>query len=162
MVRCGQRWLGGVTRDLHTHQILEFLDCDHLAKIVLHRSCLPGYGRDTSATRDIETIFLYQRGPLRAHGCPFNDQLGSLPAASAQSGCVPLLPSGGGAPAAAAVAAAVVIVGVAFILSSSLSFLWVLFSCFCLGFVSPLSDRTSCASTCKRHKARLVEIMFSI
>ena len=50
-----------ITRDLHTHYLIESLDCDGHPKLVLHRRCLPpGCGRNASATCDIETTFLYR------------------------------------------------------------------------------------------------------
>ena len=49
-----------IIRDLHAHSLIETLDCDGHPKLVLNRRCLPGCGHDTSATRDIETAFLYR------------------------------------------------------------------------------------------------------
>ena len=54
-----------VARDLHSHALIKTLDCDKQPKQTLHRRCLPGCGHDTSATRDIETLFLYRLDPLR-------------------------------------------------------------------------------------------------
>ena len=55
------------TRDLHTHALIESLECD-VPKMTLHRRCLPGCGHCTPATRDIETCFLYRLAPL-THMC---------------------------------------------------------------------------------------------
>ena len=52
---------------------------------MLHRRCLAGCGHDASATRDIETFFLYRLDPLHVTGA-------YVPSGQAAS----LLPSGGG------------------------------------------------------------------
>ena len=52
-----------LTRDAHTHQILESLPCDIYLQVPLHRRCLPGCGPQTSATRDIQTTFVYRLRP---------------------------------------------------------------------------------------------------
>ena len=70
-------------------------NCDDRPKAALHRSCLPGCGCETSAVRDIETIFLYRQDPFRAYGCSFNAQLGNLPVALALNTRVSLLFFGG-------------------------------------------------------------------
>ena len=53
-----------ITRDLHTHTLIESLDCDLYPKATLHRCCLPGCGCNTPATRDIETCFMHRTHPL--------------------------------------------------------------------------------------------------
>ena len=53
-----------ITRDAHTHQILEFLSCDPHFQVPLHRRCLPGCGPTTCSTRDIQTTFVYRLLPL--------------------------------------------------------------------------------------------------
>ena len=68
----------GLTRDMHTHCVLDSLDCDGLSKLALHRSCLPECSWDTSTTRDVEPIFFNRMDPFHVYGCPFNDQLGNL------------------------------------------------------------------------------------
>ena len=47
-------------RDAHTHQVLESLPCEIHLQVPLHRRCLPGCGPQTSATRDIQTTFVYR------------------------------------------------------------------------------------------------------
>ena len=47
-----------ITRDLHSHALIETLDCDAQPKLVLHRRCLPGCSHDTSAA------FLYRANPF--------------------------------------------------------------------------------------------------
>ena len=53
-----------ITRDLHTHTLIESLDCDLYPKPTLHRRCLLGSGCNTPATRRIETCFMYRIHPL--------------------------------------------------------------------------------------------------
>ena len=52
-----------LTRDAHTHQILESLPCEIHLQVPLHRRCLPGCGPQTSDTRDIQTTFVYRLRP---------------------------------------------------------------------------------------------------
>ena len=52
-----------LTKDAHTYQILESLPCDIHLQVPLHRRCLPGCGPQTSATRDIQTTFVYRLQP---------------------------------------------------------------------------------------------------
>ena len=52
-----------LTRDAHTHQVLESLPCELHLQVPLHRRCLPGCGPQTSATRDIQTTFVYRLRP---------------------------------------------------------------------------------------------------
>ena len=74
-----------ITRDLHTHQLIESLPCDSFLKVPLHQRCLPHCGYNTSVARDIETTFVYRLQP-RVGGPPPSVQ-----------DCDPsLLPSGGG------------------------------------------------------------------
>ena len=51
---------------MHSRAFIETLDGGAQPKLVLHRRsrCLPGCGHDASATRDIETTFLYRIDPL--------------------------------------------------------------------------------------------------
>ena len=62
-----------LTRDAHTHQIIESLPCDIHLQVPLHRRCLPGCGPQTSATRDIfQTTFIYRlQPPFRLPRVPF-------------------------------------------------------------------------------------------
>ena len=53
-----------LTRDAHTHQILESLPCEIHLQVPLHRRCLPGCGPHTCATRDIQTTFVYRLQPF--------------------------------------------------------------------------------------------------
>ena len=64
IARHGTKWCDPSPRDLHSHALIETLNCDNQPKQMLHRCCLPGCGHDTSATRDIETCFLYRLDPL--------------------------------------------------------------------------------------------------
>ena len=57
-----------ITRDFHTHRLVESLDCEIRPRVPLHRRCLPGCGHATSLTRDIYTCFLYRLQPRVA--CP--------------------------------------------------------------------------------------------
>ena len=52
-----------LTKDAHTHQILESLPCDLHLHVPLHRRCLPGCGPQSCATRDIQTTFVYLLHP---------------------------------------------------------------------------------------------------
>ena len=52
-----------LTKDVHTHQILESLPCDPHLHVPLHRRCLPGCGPQSCATRDIQTTFVYRLNP---------------------------------------------------------------------------------------------------
>ena len=52
-----------LTKDVHTHQILESLPCDPHLHVPLHRRCLPGCGPQSCATRDIQTTFVYRLHP---------------------------------------------------------------------------------------------------
>ena len=52
-----------ITRDLHTHRLIESLDCENRPCVPLHRRCLPGCGYATPLTRDIETCFMYRLQP---------------------------------------------------------------------------------------------------
>ena len=52
-----------LTKDAHTHQILESLPCDPHLHVSLHRRCLPGCGPQSCATRDIQTTFVYRLNP---------------------------------------------------------------------------------------------------
>ena len=52
-----------LTKDAHTYQSLESLPCDVHLQVLLHRRCLPGCGPQTSATRDIQTTFVYRLQP---------------------------------------------------------------------------------------------------
>ena len=52
-----------ITRDLHTHLLIESLECQPRLQVPLHRRCLPGCGHETSVTRDIETSFVYRLQP---------------------------------------------------------------------------------------------------
>ena len=52
-----------LTKDAHTHQILESLPCDLHLHVPLHRRCLPGCGPQSCATRDIQTTFVYRLHP---------------------------------------------------------------------------------------------------
>ena len=75
--RNGPSWpqmIRRVARDLRSHQILGSLDCGNLPKLVLHKSCLSGCSCDSSASRDIETIFFYRMDTFHRPGSPFNDQ----------------------------------------------------------------------------------------
>ena len=75
-----------LTRDAHTHQILESLPCDVHLQTQLHRRCPPGCGPQTSATRDIQTTFIYRLQPSLQLPCvPFRE-------------LSPPFPSGGGGP----------------------------------------------------------------
>ena len=74
-----------ITRDLHTHRLIESLECELRLQVPLHRRCLPGCGHATPYTRDIETCFFFRLQP-RVIGPPLMPPL-SLPS---------LLPSGGG------------------------------------------------------------------
>ena len=74
-----------LTRDAHTHQILESLPCDIHLQVPLHRRCLPGCGPQTSATRDIQTTFVYRLRPSLPILCATTKELSPAP-----------FPSGGG------------------------------------------------------------------
>ena len=74
-----------LTRDAHTHQILESLPCDVHLQMPLHRRCLPGCGPLTSATRDIQTTFIYRLQPPFQLPCVQFRELSPAP-----------FPSGGG------------------------------------------------------------------
>ena len=74
-----------ITRDLHTHRLIESLACESRLQVPLHRRCLPGCSHATSITRDIETSFVYRLQP-RLVGPP--------PASTVFTPS--LLPSGGG------------------------------------------------------------------
>ena len=52
-----------ITRDLHTKDVLEFLNCGSHLQVPLHRKCLPGCGPTSCHTRDIETTFVYRLLP---------------------------------------------------------------------------------------------------
>ena len=60
-----------LTRDAHTHQILESLPCELHLQVPLHRRCLPGCGPQSSATRDIQTTFVYRLWP----SCAISEEL---------------------------------------------------------------------------------------
>ena len=74
-----------LTRDAHTHQILESLPCDVHLQMPLHRRCLPGCGPQTSDTRDIQTTFIYRLQPPFQLPCVQSRELSPAP-----------FPSGGG------------------------------------------------------------------
>ena len=74
-----------LTKDAHTHQILESLPCDIHLQVPLHRRCLPGCGPQTSATRDIQTTFVYRLQPPSLVPCATSKELSPAP-----------FPSGGG------------------------------------------------------------------
>ena len=74
-----------LARDAHTHQILESLPCDVHLQMPLHRRCLPGCGPLTSATRDIQTTFIYRLQPPFRLPCVQFRELSPAP-----------FPSGGG------------------------------------------------------------------
>ena len=44
-----------ITRDFHTHRVIESLDCEIRPIVLLHRRCLRGCGYATPMTRDIES-----------------------------------------------------------------------------------------------------------
>ena len=74
-----------LTQDVHTHQILESLPCEFHLQVPLHRRSLPGCGPQTSATRDIQTTFVYRlRPPLL------------MPSATSRELSPALFPWGGG------------------------------------------------------------------
>ena len=52
-----------ITKDLHTRDILEDLQCDSQSQVPLHRHCLPDCGPTMSHSRDIQTIFVYRLFP---------------------------------------------------------------------------------------------------
>ena len=56
-----------ITKDLHTHSVLEDLLCDSHLQVPLHRKCLPDCGPAMTHTRDILTTFVYRLSP-RFHG----------------------------------------------------------------------------------------------
>ena len=74
-----------ITRDLHTHRLIESLSCESCLRAPLHRKHLPDCSYTSSNTRDIETTFLYRLQP-RLVGPP--PSLLDIPPS--------LLPSGGG------------------------------------------------------------------
>ena len=74
-----------LTQDVHTHQILESLPCELHLQVPLHRRCLPGCGPQTSATRDIQTTFVYRLQPSLLIPCATSKELSPAP-----------FPSGGG------------------------------------------------------------------
>ena len=76
-----------LTRDAHTHQILESLPCELHLQVPLHRRCLPGCGPQTSATRDIQTTFVYRLQPHLQIPPVTSEELSPAP-----------FPSGGGVP----------------------------------------------------------------
>ena len=68
-----------LTRDAHTHQILESLPCEIHLQVPLHRRCLPGCGPQTSATRDIQTSFVYRLQPSLPILCDTTKELSPAP-----------------------------------------------------------------------------------
>ena len=79
-----------LTRDAHTHQILESLPCEIHLQMPLHRRCLPGCGPcgpHTCATRDIQTTFMYRLLPLSFSPPVSSEELSPAP-----------FPLGGGVP----------------------------------------------------------------
>ena len=74
-----------LTRDAHTHQVLESLPCELHLQVPLHRRCLPGCGPQTSATRDIQTTFVYRLQPSLQVPLVTSEELSPAP-----------FPSGGG------------------------------------------------------------------
>ena len=74
-----------LTRDAHTHQILESLPCEIHLQVPLHRRCLPGCGPQTSDTRDIQTTFVYRLRPSLLPPIVTSEELSPAP-----------FPSGGG------------------------------------------------------------------
>ena len=69
-----------LTQDVHTHQILESLPCELHLQVPLHRRCLPGCSPQSSATRDIQTTFVYRLHPSLLIPCATSRELS--PAAS--------------------------------------------------------------------------------
>ena len=74
-----------LTRDAHTHQVLESLPCEIHLQVPLHRRCLPGCGPQTCATRDIQTTFVYRLQPFSFTPSVVPEELSPAP-----------FPSGGG------------------------------------------------------------------
>ena len=68
-----------------THQVLESLPCELHLQVPLHRRCLPGCGPQTSATRDIQTTFVYRLQPHLQVPLVTSEELSPAP-----------FPSGGG------------------------------------------------------------------
>ena len=52
-----------ITRDLHTHRLLESLACESLLQVPLHRRCLPECSYANSVTRDVETTIVHRLQP---------------------------------------------------------------------------------------------------
>ena len=77
-----------ITRDLHTHLLIEALGgCELSSKATLHHRCLLGCGYNTSAARELETCFMYRIHPLGvSHSHVYPGSRASL------------LPAGGGPP----------------------------------------------------------------
>ena len=59
----GEQVVRRITRDLHTHRLLESLPCESHLQAPLHRRCLPDCSPASPVTRDIETIFVYRLQP---------------------------------------------------------------------------------------------------
>ena len=60
-----------ITRDLHTHRLIESLACESRLQVPLHRRCLPECSHATSITRDIETSFVDHHPCSRCFLLPF-------------------------------------------------------------------------------------------
>ena len=75
-----------LTQDVHTHQILESLPCELHLQVPLHRRCLPGCGPQTSATRDIQTTFVYRLHPSLLIPCATSRELSPAPFPSGRGG----------------------------------------------------------------------------
>ena len=82
-----------LTKDAHTHQILESLPCDPHLHVPLHRRCLPGCGPQSCATRDIQTTFVYRLNPSLLTPYVASRELSPAPFPSAGGVCLFLRPS---------------------------------------------------------------------
>ena len=82
-----------LTRDAHTHQVLESLPCEVHLQVPLHRRCLPGCGPHTCATRDIQTTFVYRRQPFLFTPSVVPEELSPAPFPSGGGGSLFLSPS---------------------------------------------------------------------
>ena len=79
-----------LTKDAHTHQILESLPCDLHLHVPLHRRCLPACGPQSCATRDIQTTFVYLLHPSSLMPRVTTQELSPSPFPSGGGGGLPL------------------------------------------------------------------------